>query len=97
MGTHGFRFGTVLFLALATTSALAGDCTGLATCDDCTGVPAIINENPNHRCLNGGTCNSGYSGPSDDICNCPDTTEGVYCGITGVTRCGGGRWCGNTG
>ena len=74
MGTHGFRFGTVLFLALATTSALAGDCTGLATCDDCTGVPAIINENPNHRCLNGGTCNSGYSGPSDDICNCPDTT-----------------------
>ena len=97
MGTHGFRFGTVLFLALATTSALAGDCTGLANCADCTNVPAIINENSNHRCLNGGTCNTGYSGPSDDICNCPDTTEGVDCGITGVTRCNGGSWCGNTG
>ena len=97
MGTHGFRFGTVLFLALATTSALAGDCTGLNNCADCTNVPAIINENSNHRCLNGGTCNTGYSGPSDDICNCPDTTEGVDCGITGVTRCDGGSWCGNTG
>ena len=97
MGTHGFRFGTVLFLALATTSALAGDCTGLNNCADCTNVPAIINENSNHRCLNGGTCNTGYSGPSDDICNCPDTTEGVDCGITGVTRCNGGSWCGNTG
>lgn len=97
MGTHGFRFGAVLFLALATTSALAGDCTGLNNCDDCASVPAIINENSNHRCLNGGECNSGYSGPSDDICNCPDTTERVDCSVTGVTRCDGGSWCGNNG
>ena len=95
MRTHAFRLGAVLFLALATTGALAGDCTGFApgTCDNCASYPAISI----HKCLNGGTCNAAYASSGDDVCICLDDTEGVECQTPGVTRCAGGSWCGNNG
>ena len=93
MRTHAFRLGAVLFLALATTGALAGDCTGLLNCDNCASIDAISI----HKCLNGGTCNAAYASSGDDVCICPPDTEGVECQTPGVTRCAGGSWCGNNG
>ena len=90
MRTHAFRLGAVLFLALATTGAFAGDCTGLLNCQDCASIAAISN----HKCLNGGTCN----GAGDKVCDCPDGTEGIECQTPGVTKCdSAGKWCGNNG